>query len=405
MVLKVLALDIEGGHGGSSKSLYTSILYLDQTAINVEVWCKRQGVTKGYYDDIGVRCYVKPDMPKVSALPKLSRNIFVHLKFLWQFFQARRFRAELLHEINDRFDVVHFNHEALAWLGLWLRPRTNAGFVFHNRTMLQHTLFARAQIRAINSAADGTVYITENEQNNARSLGIKNSGKVIYNSVVRYKKFIKCHELVEDRTTFKVCCLSNFSWNRGGDRLIEVAEILKSWKRTDVQFVMLGEVTLSGSLPGELGKIAKNGGNLVDYAISRGVGDMFLFLGHMSEPETVLLGCNTVAKPSRELNPWGRDILEGMAMGKPIIGIGSYEGFVKNGETGFLLPKYDAEKFAERIVYLVDNPQKATRMGLNARKLVEEQCNGIERAHDLTQVWQKVWYLRNSSEKFGFDNR
>jgi len=345
-----------------------------------------------------VQCFVKSDMPKVSALPKLSRNILVHLKFLWQFFQTRRFRSELLHEINNRFDVVHFNHEALAWLGLWLRPRTNAGFVFHNRTMLRHTLFARAQMRAIDLAADDMIYITENERDNVQSLGIKDRGNVIYNPVVSYQNSTKCHELVADRTTFKVCCLSNFSWNRGGDRLIEVAEVLKCWNRTDVQFVMLGEVILSSSLPGLLGKIAKNGGNLADYAISRGVGDMFLFLGHISEPETVLLGCNTVAKPSRELNPWGRDILEGMAMGKPIIGIGSYEGFVKNGETGYLLPKYDAEQFAERIVFLVDNPQEATRMGLNARKLVEEKCNGIHRAHDLTKVWQKVWRLRNPSE-------
>ena len=399
MVLKVLALDIEGGHGGSSKSLYTSILYLDQNVINIEVWCKRQGAIDRQYADIGVQCFVKADMPKVSALPRLSRNILVHLKFLWQFFRTRRFRSNLLNEINSRFDVVHFNHESLAWLGVWLRPRTNAGFIFHNRTMLRHTLFARAQIRAIDYAADDVIYITENERDNVQSLGIKDRGSVIYNPVVSYQDSIKCHEAVVDRSSFKVCCLSNFSWNRGGDRLIEVAEILKFWNRTDVQFVMLGEVILSSSLPGELGNVARNGGNLVDYAISRGVGDMFLFLGHISEPETVVLGCNTVVKPSRELNPWGRDILEGMAMGKPIIGIGSYEGFVKNNETGYLLPKYDAEGFAEKIVYLADNPQETIRMGLNARKLVEEKCNGSQCANDLTKVWQKVWRMRNFPER------
>ena len=84
-----------------------------------------------------------------------------------------------------------------------------------------------------------------------------------------------------------------------------------------------------------------------------------------------------------------------MAVGKPIIGIGTYEGFVKNDETGYLLPKYDAKQLAEKIVYLAENPIKATRMGLNARKLVESKCNGVERARDLTQVWRKVWRLRN----------
>ena len=165
MTLKVLALDIEGGHGGSSKSLYTSILHLDLNEVNVEVWCKRQGSIQKHYMDIGVSCRVKPDMPKVSALPRLSRNTYVHLKFLWQFVRAHRFRAELLNEINSRFDVVHFNHEALSWLGAWLRSRTNAGFVLHNRTMLRDSFFARAQIRAMKAAADDVIFITENADN------------------------------------------------------------------------------------------------------------------------------------------------------------------------------------------------------------------------------------------------
>ena len=82
-------------------------------------------------------------------------------------------------------------------------------------------------------------------------------------------------------------------------------------------------------------------------------------------------------------------------MGKPIIGIGTYEGFVKNDETGYLLSHYDAKHIADKIVYLADNPEKSSRMGLNARKLVEEKCNGVKRAHDLVQVWRNAWHLRN----------
>ena len=79
MTLKVLALDIEGGHGGSSKSLYTLILHLDPNEVDVEVWCKRKGSIQERYMDIGVCCHVKPDMPKVSALPRFSRNIYGHM--------------------------------------------------------------------------------------------------------------------------------------------------------------------------------------------------------------------------------------------------------------------------------------------------------------------------------------
>jgi len=393
-VLNVLALDIEGGHGGSSKSLYTSILHLDRTRFSVEVWCKRDGI-QDRYAEIGVPCHVKPNMPKVSALPKVSRNIFVHLRFLFEFIRAHRFRTELLLEINSRFDVVHFNHEALAWLGLWLRSKTSAGFVFHNRTMLRDTLFARAQIFAMRSASDDLIYITENEQKNVQLLGIKDRGNVIYNPVKSGGESPKLYQWPDDAKQFRVCCLSNYSWNRGGDRLIEVATVLKSWNQTDVQFVMIGDQMLTGSLPGELGQIAECGGDLSNYAAHRDVAEMFLFLGYVSNPESILISCSVVTKLSRENNPWGRDILEGMLMAKPIIGIGTYDGFVKDGATGYLLHDYDAVRIAEKIVYLKNNPGKAIQMGKSARKLVEDKCNGFERARDLSKVWCNVNSLRN----------
>ena len=39
---------------------------------------------------------------------------------------------------------------------------------------------------------------------------------------------------------------------------------------------------------------------------------MFVFLGHVSEPERVLAGCNVLARLSRENNPWGRDVIEAL---------------------------------------------------------------------------------------------
>ena len=110
---------------------------------------------------------------------------------------------------------------------------------------------------------------------------------------------------------------------------------------------------------------------------------MFLFLGHVNDPESVLFACDSLAKPTRESNPWGRDILEAMAMGKPVISIGTYDSFVKDGRTGFLLKHYDSEKFADRITELACSPDRVMQMAKYAQKIVSEKCNGHECTNDI----------------------
>ena len=390
MKLNVLALDIEGGHGGSSRSLYSTIQHLDQEEVNIEVWCRRESILKDAYAELGVRCIIEPTMPKITAQHKFSHNIKLLLLFLYDFLKARDFRTRLVKALNSHFDVIHFNHESLAWLGAWLSNRTDVALVFHNRTILKDSLFARAQIRAMDSAADRLVFITENEKDNVRKLGATTVGEVIFNTITSFKQLPEKHELLSNDSRFKICSLSNYSWLRGIDRLVEIAEVLQSQERNDILFVVAGDIALSARLPGDLGLIGKKHGNLSDYTKLKGVSDMFLFLGHVSYPERILSACDILAKPTRESNPWGRDILESLAMGKPVISIGTYDGFVKNNVTGYLLSEYDAEDFAHKITDLVNSPEKVQQMGLRAQQMMETKCNGPKSAEELTELWIKA---------------
>ena len=123
---------------------------------------------------------------------------------------------------------------------------------------------------------------------------------------------------------------------------------------------------------------------------------MMQFLGHVSEPETVLAACDVLLKPTREDNPWGRDILEGLAAGKPVISIGCYDRFVQNGETGFLLPQYDARTIADILMRLDADRALARHLGENAKARVAALCNGPARARDLLEVWRSAVAHRNS---------
>ena len=398
--LRVLCLDIEGGYGGSSRSLFESIRHLDRAALEVEVWCRRWGPIQERYAALNVECRVVSTMPKVSSLPRLSRNLYGYGKATLEFWQARKFRAQLKRSVDTRFDCVHFNHEALFLLARWLRARTEVPFTMHVRTNMIDTAFARWQTRTIARAIDHVVFITENEKATFERFGGEaRAGSVIYNIVTPPSRRPSPHPNVPADDRFRVASLNNYAWVRGLDRLVDIAATMSAANRRDVLFVMAGTMALPRSSPGELGRVARRGGTLSDYVAACGLSDMFLFLGHVAEPERVLAACDALAKPTRGDNPWGRDILEAMAAGKPVITLGTYDRFVANGETGIVRPSYDTKLFADDILRLADQPDARTRLGHAAQERVRDLCHGPSRASELLDVWRQTVERANPSAR------
>ena len=387
----ILCLDIEGGYGGSSRSLFQSLSNLPKGVAEPEVWCRRAGPVQALYAEAGIPCAVKPTMAHVSALPRLSRNLYVFTRARLRFSTSRTFRNALSAAVNERFDIVHFNHEALFLLARWLRRHTQVPFTMHFRTNLVPSITARWQARVASNAIDHAIFISENEQRSWQALGLKPAeSSVIYNIAGTSKLDATPYPDIPDDARLKIASLSNYAWIRGVDRLVEVAAALAARGRRDVLFVVAGNMRLGGSLPGELGSISCQGGSLADYASAKGVDDMFVFLGHVSEPERVLAGCHALARLSREDNPWGRDVIEALGAGRPVVATGTYDRFVESGVTGMLASSYSADDMAAKIIELADDRALTNRLGTAARARIELLCNGAARAADLAAVWQGV---------------
>jgi len=385
--LRVLCLDIEGGFGGSSRSLYESLRHMEPGAVTAEVWCRRDGPVRARYEAIGIPCRVAAEMPRMNSLPRASRNLFGYARAVREMLRLKDFRAALLAAV-ERCDLVHFNHEGLFLLAAWLRKRHAKAQTMHVRTMIPRNTFGRWQCRRMDAANDRLVFITENERANLEGmLGRSAMGDVIYNVAPAPGGAVPPHPAIPDDARLKVAVLANYAWHRGIDRMIDVAEALAARKRRDILFVVAGDMALSGRLPGALAQIARAGGTLADHAAARGVADMFLFLGHVAAPESVLVACDAVAKPTREDNPWGRDILEGLAAGKPVISIGRYDRFIETGVTGFLLPEYGADVFADIVLWLDADRGLGRRLGEAAKARIAALCDGPARARDLAATW------------------
>lgn len=385
--LRVLCLDIEGGHGGSSRSLYYLLKHADRDAIAPTVWCRRDGPIKARYAEIGIPVVVEPGLPKASALPRASRNVAQLLGHAGEFWRARGGTLRRLADAARAHDVVHFNHEGFAALAWWLRRTAGVPATTHIRTNVVASVFARAQMRAISRAVDGVAFITPNEERTFRGLGGTAPGRVIFN-VVEADERPEPHPLLANETRLKIASLSNAAHVRGTDRLIDIAAALKAMGRRDVLIVAAGDMHLGGRWPAPYDAFARDGKTLADVAASLGLAEYFLFLGHVPDPERVLAGADLLLKPTREDNPWGRDVLEALAGGCPVISVGSDGTFVETGVTGILQATFDAGTVAKAVAALADDRLRLASMGEAARARVAKLCNGAERARELTELWR-----------------
>jgi len=73
--------------------------------------------------------------------------------------------------------------------------------------------------------------------------------------------------------------------------------------------------------------------------------------------------------------PFGRVILEGMLLGKPVIATaaGGVPELIAEGETGFLTPPGDAERLAERLIPLLRDAPLRRRIGSQAQSWARQQ--------------------------------
>ena len=214
--LKILVLDIEGGHGGSSKSIYYSIKNSDSDLVDIEVWYRR----------INKKFSIQKNMTRINSYPKIHINIFEMIKYFFNFYWSNGFRKKLISE-SEKFDVIHLNHYSLAHLASKIKPKINIPIVMHSRVMLYDNFFSRWQCKLISKSVDRLVFISENEKENFKKIGCTVDGDVIYNISEIPKEKIKLDENLVLENRFKVACLANFAYVRGVDRLVDIAKFFK----------------------------------------------------------------------------------------------------------------------------------------------------------------------------------
>jgi glycosyltransferase involved in cell wall biosynthesis len=163
----------------------------------------------------------------------------------------------------------------------------------------------------------------------------------------------------EKRKRVVVGTIGNLSGNRKGyDTFLKtIADLARSHPGLNTEII------------GEGSKIIE----YVDFSAQLGISERVRFLGRLNrmavkeklaEWDIFMLCSNHEA--------FGIVVIEAMAMGLPVVvsNVGGLPEIVRDGIDGFLVNPKDVSGFAEKVDYLINNPDTAAEMGSNGRKRV-----------------------------------
>jgi glycosyltransferase involved in cell wall biosynthesis len=149
------------------------------------------------------------------------------------------------------------------------------------------------------------------------------------------------------------------------------------------------------SVPGARLEIIGDGaerGALESLARRRGVAERVRFHGYVDDTRPVLSRARAVLCTSRS-EGLGIALLEGMAMGLPVVGfaVGGVPEIVRDGETGLLCPPDDAGALAEKMRRATTLGSTLETMGAAARARVVEHFSVEAMCAGYARVYARLW--------------
>ena len=384
----ILYLDVEGGWGGSSRSLGLLATHLDRQKVEPYVVLRRPGPSHDLYAAQGIAHELLAGMP--AFRPGSRKNGVSFGLFCLDWLRTASIRQRLLTLIRERgIKLIHVNHEGLAPLGRWLARRAGIPWLCHLRNTYPDNMWSRGLYRLM-SRADGFVYISENERQHLMTLAglatAPNNGEVIHNSAPDLSAAIEADSQFPTADEgLRVLVLANLDAERGIDRVVDVAEELHRRGRDDVVFMVFG----ADSQPSRMWR-QDFGQQLIDRIRTQNLANTVRLMGHTAHPERALLAADVLFRPRRQNNPWGRDVIEGMAAGLPIIAMGEYEGFVESGRGGFIEKQFTPTLIADRLLLLKDDAQLRAQMGTFNRKKASLLFDAKRNAQAVEALYERI---------------
>ena len=342
--LRVLFLNDSARMAGAEKSLALLAEYLDRERFHKAVVCP-PGPYSDYLGEIGVPV-IEAELYYYARRTGIRRYLQSLLKLVSI---TRSFRPDIIH--CNSYRAAHWGIP-LAWLtGVRVvchirdarYTRWSAWLMSHSPRSVRFIAISSAVRQALLSAgvvADRIDVIHNCSDLKAFHLGVIPDSDVLAKGKVRLGVFGR----IEERK-----------------RVVDAIEALSLLDgKLDAHLFIVGDAWT------ENGAVVEK--QLRSKVKELGIENRVTFTGYRIDIPQIMAALDIVLMPAED-EPFGRVVVEGMCMGKPVIGTGSggVPEVVEDGVSGLLVPPRDPRALAAAIVSLVDDPTNARRLAEGGR--------------------------------------
>ena len=341
---------------------------------------------RGTQVDVYTR-YHDPQDPQIVELGEGAR--LIHLN-AGPYYEAKENLHEYIPEFASKlfsfqrsqgidYDLVHSHYWLSGRVGMILSSRWNVPQVATFHTLAKTKLRARAgerepelRIRVeeqVLGSADAVVVSTEQEKEDLARLYQAPRHKIrVIPAGVDVELFhpvgkAKARQALGLDEKMVILYVGRIEPLKGIDLLLNAFALLDNTAGTRLLVV--------GGRPGQDGEL----GRLKSMALELGIEDLVTFtgaVGHTELPD-YYSAADVFVLPSY-YESFGLAALEAMACGTPVVvsRVGGLKAFIKDGETGYLIPWRCPESFVQRLDMLLANPALRETMGKAARAKAQE---------------------------------
>ena len=181
---------------------------------------------------------------------------------------------------------------------------------------------------------------------------------------------------------FLVCGSGVCEHRKGTDLFVRLAERMQGRNgAADIYFLWVG------GWP----RIPKGRPDLEDFLDRKGLRGRVFFTGEVEDPLDYYAAADVFTLVSRE-DPFPLVCLLAASVGKPVLCFDKAGGMPEfvGDDCGYVVPYLDLEAFAERIFYLIDNPEELHRLGSAAREKVRRGYDTAVGAERIFRIIDKV---------------
>jgi glycosyltransferase involved in cell wall biosynthesis len=307
---------------------------------------------------------------------------------------------------ESRADVVHFNAGLRSSKpGIIAARLAQKPCLCHVRGFDELSTFDRQFARFV----DGFIYISRAVEANYLAQGIPSQQGIVIHNAVDLRSFAATFDVVSGR--------AEFGWTMQ-DRVVGVVGRLDWWKGHEYFLEAVAETArqvpqLKALIIGEPEKSPQNWNyyqKLLSLTTSLNLDDKVIFAGFRQDIPRLMSTLDVVVLSSSVPEPFGRVVIEGMAAGKPVVATaaGGVLDIIQNGINGLLVPCKDAHALANALLTLLADPEKAQRIGLAARRRVEDsftiqrQVAAVQAMYD--SILDGSWFGRVNHTRHGAEH-